>query len=215
MGCLPVDYRLIALVVAAGTMPATSLAQGTKGDPAKAQTIVQQVCAACHGTDGNSPLPVNPSLAGQHAEYTLRQLMSFKPQGQKPAERNNPVMAGMVANLTADDMGNLAAYYASQKPMTRTARDPELAKLGQAIYRGGVMQKGVAACASCHAPNGAGMPAQFPRIGGQHAEYTEAQLKAFRAGERANDPNRMMRAVAAKLTDREIKAVAEYVAGLR
>ena len=211
------DFRLIALLLAGGAMiPAAGLAQGgAKGDPAKAQPIVQQVCAACHGTDGNSPLPVNPNLAGQHPEYTLRQLASFKPQGQKPPERNNPVMAGMVANLTADDMGNLAAYYATQKPMTRTARDPELAKLGQAIYRGGVMQKGVAACASCHAPNGAGIPAQFPRIGGQHAEYTEAQLKAFRAGDRANDPNRMMRTVAAKLTDREIRAVAEYVAGLR
>jgi cytochrome c553 len=206
----------IALFLAFATLPAASPAQtGAKGDPAKAQPIVQQVCSACHGTDGNSPLPVNPSLAGQHPEYTLRQLVSFKPQGSKPAERNNAVMAGMVANLSADDMSNLAAYFAAQKPMARTARDPGLAKLGQAIYRGGILQKGVAACASCHAPNGAGIPAQFPRIAGQHAEYTEAQLKAFRGGERTNDPNRMMRTVAGKLTDAEIKAVAEYVAGLR
>ena len=197
--------------------PAASLAQtgSSKGDPAKARPIVQQMCAACHGTEGNSVLPANPNLAGQHTEYTLKQLASFKPQGNKPAERNNPVMAGMVANLSADDMNNLAAYFAAQKPAARTARDPDLAKQGQAIYRGGIMQKGVAACASCHAPNGAGIPAQFPRIAGQHAEYTEAQLRAFRGGERANDPNRMMRAVAGKLTDREIKAVAEYIAGLR
>jgi cytochrome c553 len=211
-----VDYRFIALLLVGAVIPGASLAQtGAKGDPAKAQPIVQQVCAACHGTDGNSALPVNPSLAGQHPEYTLRQLISFKPQGKKPPERNNAIMAGMVANLSADDMSNLAAYFAAQKPAARTARDPELAKLGQAIYRGGVMHKGVAACASCHAPNGAGIPAQFPRIAGQHAEYTEAQLRAFRGGERVNDPNRMMRAVAGKLTDREIKAVAEYVAGLR
>jgi cytochrome c553 len=211
-----VDYRVLALLLTGVMMPVASPAQtGVKGDPAKAQSIVQQVCAACHGTDGNSPLPVNPILAGQHPEYLLKQLVSFKPQGTKPPERNNPVMAGMVANLTADDMGNLAVYFAAQKPALRTARDPELAKLGQAIYRGGIMHKGVAACASCHAPNGAGIPAQFPRIAGQHAEYTEAQLKAFRGGERANDPNRMMRTVAGKLTDREIRAVAEYVAGLR
>jgi cytochrome c553 len=210
------DYRLMALLLAGAMTPAVNFAQtGTKGDPAKAQPIVQQVCAACHGTDGNSPLPANPSLAGQHAEYTLRQLASFKPQGAKLAERNNPVMMGMVANLSAGDMRNLAAYFAAQKPAARAARDPELVKAGQAIYRGGIMQKGVAACSSCHAPNGAGIPAQFPRIAGQHAEYTEAQLKAFRSGERANDPNRMMRVVAGRLTDREIKAVAEYVAGLR
>jgi cytochrome c553 len=158
---------------------------------------------------------VNPNLAGQHPEYILRQLMSFRPQGSKPPERSNAVMAGMVANLKDDDLPHLAAYFAAQKPALRTARDPDLARLGQAIYRGGIMSKGVAACASCHAPNGVGVPAQFPRIAGQHAEYTEAQLKAFRSGERRNDPNRMMRAVAAKLSDAEIRAVAEYVAGLR
>ena len=207
---------LIAFVVAALLLPtAVSAQSAVKGDPAKAQPIVQQVCSACHGVDGNSAAPPNPSLAGQHAEYLVKQLTSFKPQGSKPAERSNAVMAGMVASLTADDMNNLAAYFAQQKPVLRQARDPVLAKLGQAIYRGGIMSKGVAACASCHAPNGVGIPAQFPRIAGQHPEYIEAQLKAFRGAERANDPNRMMRAVAAKLSDREITAVAEYVAGLR
>lgn len=210
------NYRLIMAAVAGALISSLTHAQGVvKGDPAKARQIVTQVCAACHGADGNSAISVNPSLAGQHPEYTLKQLLNFKPQDGKPAERGNAVMAGMVASLSADDMSNLAAFFAGQKPKPRAARDPELVKLGQAIYRGGILDKGVAACASCHSPNGAGIPAQFPRLAGQHAEYTAMQLKAFRSGERANDPNRMMRGVAVKLSDREISAVAEYIAGLR
>jgi cytochrome c553 len=176
---------------------------------------VTQVCAACHGADGNSAQPANPTLAGQHAEYTLKQLVNFKSQDGKPADRGNPIMAGMVAPLSVDDMRNLAAYFESQKPQPRAARDPQLVKLGQAIYRGGAAARGIAACTACHGPTGAGIPAQFPRLAGQYVEYTTAQLKAFRSGERRNDPNRMMRAVAEKLTDREIAAVAEYVSGLR
>jgi cytochrome c553 len=210
------NYRLIMAAVAGALISSLTHAQGVvKGDPAKAQQIVTQVCAACHGADGNSAISANPSLAGQHPEYTLKQLLNFKSQDGKPAERGNAVMAGMVASLSADDMSNLAVYFAGQKPKSRAARDPELVKLGQAIYRGGILDKGVAACASCHSPNGAGIPAQFPRLAGQHAEYTATQLKAFRGGERANDPNRMMRGVAVKLSDREISAVAEYIAGLR
>jgi cytochrome c553 len=210
------NYRLIMAAVAGALISSLTHAQGVvKGDPAKAQQIVTQVCAACHGADGNSAISANPSLAGQHPEYTLKQLQNFKSQAGKPAERGNAVMAGMVASLSADDMSNLAVYFAGQKPKSRAARDPELVKLGQAIYRGGILDKGVAACASCHSPNGAGIPAQFPRLAGQHAEYTATQLKAFRGGERANDPNRMMRGVAVKLSDREISAVAEYIAGLR
>lgn len=209
-------YRLVLATVVGASLSALTYAQGTiKGDSAKAQPIVTQVCAACHGPDGNSTTPANPSLAGQHPEYTLKQLTNFKAQNGKQAERANAVMAGMVANLSADDMTNLAAYFASQKPKLRAASDPELVKLGQEIYRGGIMAKGVAACAACHSPNGAGVPAQFPRLAGQHAEYVDAQLKAFRSGDRANDPNRMMRAIAAKLSDREIKALAEYISGLR
>lgn len=205
-------WTAVAVVLVA---PA-ALAQGViKGDPAKAQTIVTQVCVACHAADGNSAIPANPSLAGQHPEYTYKQLRNFKSQGGKPAERNNGVMAGMVANLSDDDMKNLAAYFASQKPKSRAARDAALAKQGESIYRGGIQAKGVAACASCHAPNGAGMPAQFPRVAGQHAEYTAAQLTAFRTGQRANDPAQMMRMIAAKMNDQEIKAVSEYIAGLR
>lgn len=186
-----------------------------KGNAAKAQGVANQVCAACHAADGNSAIPVNPSLAGQHPEYTYKQLVNFKPQGGKPAERNNAVMAGMVANLSDDDMKNLAAYFASQKAKPGVARDANLVKQGEAIYRGGVAAKGVPACASCHSPNGAGMPAQFPRLAGQHADYTSGQLKAFRVGQRANDAAQMMRGVAAKMSDQEIAAVSEYIAGLR
>ncbi len=209
-------YRLM-LATAIGALAAPTLhAQYViKGDAAKGQEIAAKVCAACHGPDGNSPLAANPSLAGQHPEYIYKQLGNFKPKGGKPAERNNPVMAGMAAPLSDDDMKNVAAYYASQTPRPRAARDPALVKQGQLIYRGGIGAGNVAACASCHSPNGAGLPAQYPRISGQHAEYTAAQLKAFRAGERANDPNNMMRAVASKLSDRDIAAVSEYIAGLR
>ena len=124
-------------------------------------------------------------------------------------------MAGMVATLSVDDLRDLAAYFETQRPVPRMARDADLVKLGQAIYRGGILSKNVAACSACHGPNGSGMPSQFPRLAGQFAEYTAAQLRAFRSGERANDPNRMMRAVADKLSDREIAAVAEYISGLR
>lgn len=210
------NYRLAMATVVGVLFSSLTYGQGTmKGDPAKAQPIVAQVCAACHGLDGNSALPANPNLAAQHPEYTLKQLTNFRPQNGKPAERANAVMAGMVANLSADDMTNLAAYFASQKPRPRAASDPELVKVGQEIYRGGIMAKSVAACAACHSPNGAGVPAQFPRLAGQHAGYVDAQLRAFRSGDRANDPNRMMRAIAAKLSDREIRAVAEYISGLR
>lgn len=208
-------WRLWTAVAVALIAPVAAAQGVIKGDPAKAQPIVTQVCVACHAADGNSPIPANPNLAGQHPEYTYKQLRNFKSQGGKPAERNNGVMAGMVANLSEDDMKNLAAYFAVQKPKPRTARDAALAKQGETIYRGGIQAKGVAACASCHAPNGAGMPAQFPRLAGQHAEYTAAQLTAFRAGQRANDPAQMMRGVAAKMNDQEIKAVSEYIAGLR
>ena len=186
-----------------------------KGDAAKAQAIVTQVCAACHGADGNSQIAANPKLAGQIPEYLHKQLTTFKAAGGKKAERANPVMAGMAANLSPEDMRNLAAYFSGQTAKPGAAKSKDLVALGQKIYRGGIAGKGVAACASCHGPNGAGMPSQYPRVSGQHAEYVEVQLKAFRAGERANDPNSSMRLVAAKLSDREIQAVADYVAGLR
>jgi len=121
----------------------------------------------------------------------------------------------MVANLSPEDMRNLAAYFEMQSRKPRAASDVALAKAGQAIYRGGILSRGVAACTACHGPTGAGVPAQYPRLAGQFTEYTSAQLKAFRSGERANDANRMMRVIAEKLSDREIAALSEYIAGLR
>ncbi len=179
------------------------------GDSSKGQAIAGNVCAACHGFDGNSFLPANPSLAGQHEEYLLKQLAEFK-----SGLRNNPVMTGMVANLSSDDMRDLAAYYASQAPKQMGARDKDLVAQGRKLYRGGNPSNGIAACAGCHSPNGAGIPAQYPRLASQHADYVAAQLRAFRTGDRANDPNQMMRATAVKLTDREIAALAEYISGL-
>ena len=209
-------FRWPVVLLAGMLFSAVAMAQGTaKADLAKAQQIATQVCAACHAADGNSTQAANPSLAGQHADYILKQLTNFKPQGGKPAERPNAVMAAMAATLSADDMRNLAAYFETQKPKSRTARDPDLVKVGQAIYRGGILSKNVAACTACHGPNGAGVPAQYPRLAGQFPEYVAAQLKAFRSGERANDLNRTMRAEAEKLSDKEIAAVAEYIAGLR
>jgi cytochrome c553 len=180
------------------------------GDPAKAQAVANQVCAACHGFDGNSPLAANPNLAGQHADYLLKQLTEFK-----SGARNNPVMAAIVANLSAGDMRDLANYYGSLIPKQMSAKNEALVVQGRRLFRGGNPANGTAACAGCHSPNGAGIPAQYPRLASQHADYVAAQLKAFRAGERANDPNQMMRATATKLTDKEIAALAEYISGLR
>ncbi|HVP07965.1 MAG TPA: c-type cytochrome [Burkholderiales bacterium] len=196
--------------------PTLAAAQGAaKPDAAKGQSVASQTCAACHAADGNSQIAANPKLAGQFYEYLHKQLANFKAPGGKKAERENAVMAGMVAPLSPEDMKNVAAYFAAQKFKPAAAKDKELAALGQKIYRGGNLATGVAACAGCHGPTGAGMPTQFPRIAGQFSEYVEAQLKAFRSGARANDPNGMMRGVVARMTDKEIQAVSEYVAGLR
>jgi cytochrome c553 len=207
--------RLILATAAVAVAPQLFAQSVVKGDAAKGAEIAGKVCAACHGPDGNSPLAANPNLAAQHVEYLYKQLGDFKGRNGKPAERNNAVMAGMAAPLSDDDMKNVAAHYAAQKARPRAGRDASLVKEGELIYRSGIAAKSVAACASCHSPNGAGLPAQFPRVGGQHAEYTAAQLKAFRASERKNDPNSMMRMVAAKLSEREIAAVSEFIAGLR
>ena len=204
-------FRLALVTAICAALAPLAVAQSAaKADPAQAQPIVTKVCAACHASDGNSASPANPVLAGQHADYTAKQLANYK-----SGERKNPVMLGMTASLTPQDMKNLGAYFEAQKPKTRAAKDIELVKLGRQIYRGGIMDKGVAACASCHGPSGAGIPAQYPRVAGQFVEYTLAQLQAFRLGERANDPNQMMRVISARLSDREIKAVSEYIAGLR
>lgn len=181
----------------------------------KAQSIANQVCAACHGADGNSTAPANPKIAGQGVDYLNKQLRDFKPADGKKPLRESPIMNGMVANLSEDDMKGLAAYYAGQALKPSAAADKDLAALGQKLWRGGDLANGVPACAGCHGPAGAGVPAQFPRLGGQYADYVTAQLAAFREGRRSNDPNSMMRGVAARMTDRQMRAVAEYVAGLR
>ena len=173
-----------------------------------AEKTVQSVCAACHAADGNSVISLNPKLAGQHPEYLLKQLTNFK-----EGKRANAVMAGMVANLTPDDMKNLANYFSTQKMTLAKAKSNGAGSLGEKIYRGGIVASGVPACASCHGANGAGIPKQFPRLASQHADYNLAQLRAFRLGERANAP--MMMTIAAKMTDAEMQAVADYMQGLR
>ena len=209
--------RVLAAGAAVGLLwTAQAAAQGAaKPDVAKGEQFAKQVCAACHAGDGNSAAAANPKLAGQIPEYLHKQLVNFKPQGGKKAERDNAVMAGMVASLSDGDMRDVAAYYASQKLRPAAARSKELAAQGQKLWRGGNAASGVPACAGCHGPDGAGIPSQFPRLSGQFAEYVESQLKLFRAGGRANDANGMMRGVAARMSDQEIKAVAEYAAGLR
>ncbi len=186
-----------------------------KADPAKGKIVAETICVACHGADGNSMSSANPHLAGQIEQYIYKQLSNFKSADGKPALRDNPIMAGMAAALTEEDMKNVAAWFSSQKLKPESAKNEASLALGKKIWRQGDFRKGIPACAGCHGPAGSGMPAQFPRLGGQFPEYTEAQLIAFRAGTRANDPESMMRTIAAKLSDAEIKAVADYAAGLR
>src|SRR5262249_34679457 len=151
--------RALALVAGAALLPCLAAAQpAAKADPAKGQQIATQVCAACHAADGNSPAAANPKLAGQFPDYLRKQLHNFKPASGKKAEREKPVMAGMVANLSDDDMRNVAAYYGSQKLKPESAKSKELAARGQKLYRGGNLATGVAACAGCHGPEGAGIP---------------------------------------------------------
>ncbi len=206
---LPATLALTAaLVVLTGAATAaTEAPPAFKADPAKGQQLAA-ACQACHLADGTRGLPANPILQGQHAEYLAKQLTEFK-----GGKRKNAIMTGMAAPLAETDMKHIAAFYASKKPVAGFARDKALVTLGEQIYRGGILAKQVPACAGCHSPNGAGMPAQYPRLGGQHAEYSEAQLLAFRAGTRANSAQ--MTDIAARLSDAEIKAVADYMSGLR
>lgn len=199
-----------ALAATSAFANAPAAAPAHKGDPKAAETIVNQVCAGCHAVDGNSAAAANPKLAGLNSEYLYKQLTQFK-----SGDRKNAVMSGMVANLSEQDMLNLAAYYSAQQPKPATSKDQALALLGQKIYRGGVQGAGVPACASCHGPQGQGIPVQFPRLAGQHSDYIYSQLNAFRVGARANDGAKMMRTIAAKMTDADMKAVASYIQGLR
>jgi cytochrome c553 len=206
---------LLAIVACAATGSIGARAQeSASGDVAKGQAIAAKTCAACHGPDGNSPTPAYPKLAGQIPEYLQKQLGNFKAPSGKKAERENPIMAGMAAPLSAEDMQNVAAFYASRTPQPGAAKIKETLELGRTIWRAGNVSRGLPACAGCHGATGAGVPTQFPRIAGQYAEYTEAQLKAFHSGSRANDPNKIMQTITLKMTDEEIRAVADYAAGL-
>jgi cytochrome c553 len=186
-----------------------------KGDAAKGRQIATQVCAACHNADGNSSIPANPSLAGQHAEYITKQLNDFKPKEGKQAERESPIMSAMAAPLSQEDMQNLGVYYSRQTPKPGAAKDKTLAEQGEKIYRGGNLETGVPACASCHSPNGVGIPPNYPRIAGQHSDYLAAQLRAFRTEERTRDPNNVMHMIASRMSEREIQAVSQFMSGLR
>ncbi|RMG28725.1 MAG: cytochrome c4 [Gammaproteobacteria bacterium] len=201
-----------SLVVAALLGAASVFAFGSAlagGDPAAGKKKAA-ACASCHGADGNSVNPAWPKLASQHAKYLVKQLEDFK-----AGRRKNSLMAPMAASLSAQDREDVAAYFSSQPIQPGTA-DPKRVKLGEKIWRAGNKQTGVPACMGCHAPNGVGNPlANFPRLAGQHAKYVENQLRAFRSGARSNDANKMMRAIAAKMTDEEIQAVASFVQGLR
>jgi cytochrome c553 len=207
----PLPHLLaIALACASVAVPAfgEEAKAAAKPDLARGQEISTQICAACHAADGSRGIPVNPILQGQFAEYLVKQLTDFK-----SGKRDNPIMKGMASTLSDADMRNVAAFYASKQAKPGAAKERDLVALGEKIYRGGIADRQIPACAGCHTPNGAGIPAQYPRVSGQHFEYAQAQLIAFRAGTRANGP--MMNDVAAKMNDREIKAVADYIAGLR
>ena len=195
------------LLMAGTALAAESAPAAAKPDPVKGQVISANVCVACHTNDGSRGSPANPILQGQHPEYLAKQLGEYK-----GGQRVHAVMTGIASTLSAADMKNVAAYYASKQPKPGFAKGKDSAALGEKIYRGGVSDRSIPACAGCHSPTGAGIPAQYPRLSGQHADYTEAQLNAFRGGARKN--NIAMTGIAAKLNDREIKAVSDYIAGL-
>ena len=197
-----------ALAVPALNAQANAPQAAAKPDLAKGEASYGAVCASCHGADGNSGSPANPKLAQQHPEYLVKQLQEFK-----SGKRANAIMSGMSASLSDQDMKNIGAWLGSQKAKPGFAKDKELVALGERIYRGGLADRNIAACAGCHSPNGAGIPAQYPRLSGQHADYTASQLVSFRDGVRKN--SLQMSQVAAKLNDREIRAVSDYIAGLR
>ncbi len=199
-------------VVALAALFATSvMADEAKGpakpDLAKGATVSATVCAACHTADGSRGIPTNPILQGQHADYLVKQLTEFK-----SGKRDNAIMKPMASTLSDDDMRNVAAFYAAKTAKPGQAKNKATVDLGQKIWRAGIAEKAVPACAGCHGPAGAGIPAQYARLGGQHAEYVSAELTLFRAGKRGNSPQ--MATIAARMSDAEIAAVSDYIEGL-
>ncbi len=226
----------VAEAAPAATAPAFSIEQ-VQNMPVgveRGKLIAQNVCASCHSADGNSVAPANPKIAGQHPEYLMKQLHDFQVaegakaplRAQMLGDNGEPMpstMGSQVALLSKDpkqfdnDVKSLAMWFASQKlvPATASNADPASSNLGKRIYTGGIVSKGVPACAGCHSPTGSGIPSKYPRVSGQFAEYAALQLKAFREDVRTNSPQNQMQDIAKRLTDAEIKAVADYMAGVR
>lgn len=209
--------KFIASLLIAASLAVTTLsafaaeekkAVAAKPDLAKGAEKFGAVCAACHGLDGNSGIPANPKLAGQHPEYLIKQLQEFK-----SGKRKNPIMSGFASTLSPEDMRDIAYWAANQPRKPGFAKSKELAATGERIYKGGLSDRQIPACQGCHGPSGAGIPSQYPRLAGQHSEYLLTTIKGFRDGARTNHP--LMTQVVAKLNDREINALVDYVAGLR
>jgi len=202
------SIALLAASLIAGSALAAETKPAFKPDLAKGQAIATQVCGACHTADGSRGAPANPIIAGQHPDYLVKQLTEFK-----AGKRKNVVMNGMAATLDDEGMRHVAAFYASKQAKAGAARNKDTIRLGERIWRGGIADKQVPACAGCHGPTGSGIPAQYPRLAGQHGDYLEAQMVAFRSGARGNSAQ--MTTIAAKMSDLELKAVADYAAGLQ
>lgn len=206
----------VAAVAMSSLVHAEEAKKPVKADLAKGEALFANgdatrnvvACVACHGAAGNSAIVQNPKLAGQHEAYIYKQLTNFK-----GPDRNNAVMTNIAKALTDDDMKNISAYLDAQSVKPGAAKNKNSVELGKKIYRGGIAEKNVPACAACHGPNGAGMPDQFPRLGAQHQEYTLAQLTNFRTGTRKNSIQ--MTTIAKRLSDDEMQAVSDYVAGLK
>jgi cytochrome c553 len=209
-------FLSIALIALTSLAYANEEHAAPKADAAKGSTLYNNgdssrgviACITCHGAAGNSSVVQNPKLAAQHDAYIAKQLHEFK-----GPTRNNAIMTGIAKALNDDDIRNVAAFVSEQKPGSGAAHNKNTVELGKKIYRAGIAEKNVPACAGCHSPNGAGIPAQFPRIAGQHQEYTIAQLTNFRTGTRSNSAQ--MTAIGKRMSDEEMQAVADYIAGLK
>ena len=202
--------QFVSLIIVFFSFTAIAGTKLSSSELVSTKKIINNLCIACHAIDGNSVVTVNPKLAGQHAAYITKQLNNFK-----SGLRENVVMAGMVANLTEEDMINLGHYFSEQNILLSSAIENGVGSLGENIFRAGIKNKGVAACASCHGPSGHGIPDKYPRLNAQHSEYTLAQLNSFRLELRKNDPDGVMRTIAQKLTEQEMRSVADYIQGLR
>lgn len=193
---------------------AGSSAWALGGDIEKGKAIATSVCSACHGLDGVSPISTQPHLAAQIPDYIVKQLNDMTSVNGAPAARDNPIMSGIVPMLSAADRRNVAAWYASQPAHLTGSVDAKQVGVGQHLWRAGDGDRGVPACSGCHGPTGVGVPASYPRLSGQYQDYLETQLQHFKDGSRANDQAGVMRSIAHRLTNDEIKALADYAAGL-